>query len=305
MIRLEKRQSLVQRAGEGLRSRSPIHGQHMKQVAVAVALAIGAAALAHGQEAAMEEVRITGSRITQTGMDTPTPVTAVTATELSQMSPGNIVEALTQLPQFFSNVGSEQVVGGQNSGGANVNLRGAGVNRTLVLLDGRRVVSSNRFGTVDVNMFPEALLRGIETVTGGASASYGTDAVAGVVNFLLDTDFDGLKTHVQGGETTRSDGRNWEASLAFGHGFGEKLHLIGSIGADNLEPINTFDSLRDRPYFNQSARMTNPDPNGPREIIRPYVCPRTSRTAASSSSRVFRRSIAWSSCRMAPRGSCP
>ncbi len=83
-----------------------------------------------------------------------------------------------------------------------MNLRGAGVNRTLVLLDGRRVVSSNRFGTVDVNMFPQALLKGIDTVTGGASASYGTDAVAGVVNFLLDTEFEGVKLNGQGGETT-------------------------------------------------------------------------------------------------------
>ncbi len=143
-------------------------------------------------------------------MNAPTPVTAVAAAELSQMAPGNIVDALSQLPQFFGNIGSEQIVGGQNSGGANVNLRGAGVNCTLVLLDGRRVVSSNRFGTVDVNMFPEALLKGIETVTGGASASYGTDAVAGVVNFILDTDFEGVKLHGQGGEMTRGDGGNWK-----------------------------------------------------------------------------------------------
>jgi iron complex outermembrane recepter protein len=245
-----------------------------KHVAAFVALAIAAPALAQGQEE-LEEVQITGSRIRQvTGMETPTPVTAVTAADLAQMAPGSVVEALTQLPQFFGNIGSEQIVGGQNSGGAAVNLRGAGVNRTLVLLDGRRVVSSNRFGTVDVNMFPEALLRGIESITGGASASYGTDAVAGVVNFLLDTEFTGFKAHVQGGETTRSDGRNWEASLAFGRGFfGDRLHVIGSVGADELEPINSFESLQDRRYFNQTSRVTNPNPNGPAEIIRPYVSP--------------------------------
>src|SRR5882724_7210586 len=149
----------------------------IKHVAAAVAIAMGALpVLVHGQEA-IEEVKITGSRITQSGMNAPTPVTAVSVEELSEMSPGSVIESLSQLPQFYGNITSEQVVGGQNSGAASVNLRGAGVNRTLVLFDGRRVASANRFGTVDVNMFPEALLKGIETVTGGASASYGTDAV--------------------------------------------------------------------------------------------------------------------------------
>jgi outer membrane receptor protein involved in Fe transport len=254
-----------------------LHKQRLGGVVFAFSLAaLGAPPPALAQEAPndLEEVRITGSRITQTsGMTTPTPVTAVTAVELQQMSPGNVVDALSQLPQFSGNIGSEQIIGGQNSGGANVNLRGAGVNRTLVLLDGRRMVSSNRFGTVDVNMIPEALLRGIETVTGGASASYGTDAVAGVVNFLLDTDFEGVKAHLQGGQTSRSDGRNYEASLAFGHGFSDKLKVVGSFGIDEIEAIDSFESLRSRPYFNQTSRVTNPDLNGPSEIIRRYVAP--------------------------------
>ncbi|HVY82913.1 MAG TPA: TonB-dependent receptor [Steroidobacteraceae bacterium] len=246
-------------------------------VALAVAFAIGAASLARGQEAEgvggrIEEVTITGSRIAvEKGMETPTPVTAVTSADLEKMSAGNVIDALGQLPSFFGNLTADRVIGGQNSGGTNVNLRGAGVNRTLVLLEGRRVVSSNRFGTVDVDMVPKALLKGVDIVTGGASASYGTDAVAGVVNFLVDTDFQGLKTHAQAGETTRWDGRNWEGSLAFGHVFGEKLHVVGSFGMEQQEPIDSFRSLRERSYFNQTARITNPDPNGPREIIRPYV----------------------------------
>ena len=106
-----------------------------------------------------------------------------------------------QLPPFFSNQAPEQVSGGQNSGGSNLNLRGAGLNRTLVPFDGRRIVPTNRFGAADIAMFPEELLRSVETVTGGASASYGTDAVAGVVNFILDTDFEGFKGHAQAVET--------------------------------------------------------------------------------------------------------
>ncbi|MEP7313717.1 MAG: TonB-dependent receptor, partial [Pseudomonadota bacterium] len=241
------------------------------QVTLAVAVAIAAPCMVSAQT--LDEITVTGSRISQNGMATPTPVTAVGAAELEQMSPGTLIDGLNQLPQFFGNTTSEQANGGQNSGGSNVNLRGAGINRTLVLLDGRRVVSSNRFGTVDVNMFPDALLRGVETVTGGASASYGTDAVAGVVNFLLDTKFTGVKLHAQGGETSRRDGRNSELSIAFGHAFGEKINLIGSYGQFNQNAIKSFESLRDRPWFSQASRVTNPTAGGPAEIIRLYVSP--------------------------------
>jgi outer membrane receptor protein involved in Fe transport len=250
--------------------------RRLSKVAAAVAIALGAPILVHGQapNPELEEVTVTGSRIARpSGMDTPTPVTAVSTAELKQMSAGTLIESLSKLPQFFGNIGVDQIVGGQNSGSTNVNLRGVGVNRTLVLLDGRRVVASNRFGAVDVNMFPEALLKGTEIVTGGASASYGTDAVAGVVNFLLDTEMEGVKTHLQGGETTRWDGRNWEASIAAGHKFGEKLHVLASFGMTDQDSISSFGSLQDRRYFNQASRVTNPNPAGPLEIIRPYVAP--------------------------------
>lgn len=245
------------------------------RVATAVVLALGAPGLAISADDPVDEVTITGSRIAiEKGMETPTPVTSVSSEDLQKMSPGNVIDALGQLPSFFGNVTADRIIGGQNSGGTNVNLRGAGVNRTLVLLDGRRVVSSNRFGTVDVDMVPKALLKGVDIVTGGASASYGTDAVAGVVNFLIDTSFEGVKTHAQAGETTRWDGQNWEGSVAFGHAFGEKLHVVGSFGIEQQTPIDEFRSLTQRGYFNQAARVTNPDPvNGPREFIRPYVSP--------------------------------
>ena len=247
--------------------------QRSGEIAIAVAIALAAAQLANAQDE-LQEVTVTGSRISQAnGMTTPTPVTAVSVDELKQMSPGSIVESLSQLPQFFGNQSADQVNGGQNSGGSNVNLRGVGVNRTLVLLDGRRVVSSNRFGTVDVNMFPEALLKGTEIVTGGASATYGTDAVAGVVNFLLDTEMVGLKAHLQGGETTRWDGKNYEASLAYGRQLGERWHVLGAVGVTDTDAIDSFGSLKDRDYYRQTSRVTNPDPNGPREIILPYVSP--------------------------------
>lgn len=238
----------------------------------ATVLALCAVSPLQAQEV-MEEIQVTGSRLSRTTMDTPIPVTVVTAEELSSMAPGNLIDGLSQMPLFYGNQNPEQVNGGQNSGGSNVNLRGAGTNRTLTLLDGRRVVPTNRFGTVDVNLFPEDLLRSVETVTGGASASYGTDAVAGVVNFLLNTDFVGVKTRAQTGVTRHGDGVVWEAGIAFGTEITDRLHLIGSVSKYDQDNISDFDALTDRPFIRQLARVTNPDPNGPTEIIRPYVSP--------------------------------
>jgi outer membrane receptor protein involved in Fe transport len=261
----------------------------------AFALAVGIAAVSLGGHAALaqqapqnapaqgsgqlEEVTVTGSRIIRSGMTTPTPVTAVQATELQNMSPGTLLDSLSQLPQFFNNQTAQQVNGGQNSGGLNLNLRGAGTNRTLVLLDGRRVTPSNRFGTVDVGVFPKELISSVETVTGGASASYGSDAVAGVVNFRLNTSFTGLRGNAQAGISEYGDGQNFKAGMAFGTDLSDKVHLLASAEVYGLAPIDSFKSLSDRKYYQQWARITNPnydpaDPNsGPKQLLRPYVSP--------------------------------
>jgi outer membrane receptor protein involved in Fe transport len=229
------------------------------------------------QQRPLEEIEITGTRIISSGMTAPTPVTTVQATELQYMSPGNLIESLGELPQFFNNQTTEQVNGGQNSGGSNVNLRGAGTNRTLVLLDGRRVTPSNRFGSADVGIFPKDLVQRVETVTGGASASYGTDAVAGVVNFILDTGFTGIKGHAQAGETQYGDGQNFEGSLAFGTDIGSRLHLLASAEFSREKAIHGLDSLSKRKWIDQRGLVTNPnynskDPNsGPRQLIEKYV----------------------------------
>jgi iron complex outermembrane recepter protein len=241
---------------------------------LAVCLALGTALIGTVQaQESIEEVRVTGSRLSRTTMDTPTPVTTMSASELASMAPGNLIDALIQMPQFYANLTPDGANGGQNAGGSNVNLRGAGTNRTLTLLNGRRVVSSNRFGTVDIGMFPEDLLRSVETVTGGASASYGTDAVAGVVNFILDTDYVGFKAHAQSGRTEYGDGHNWEGGVAFGYEFDNGLHVLGSFSAYDMSPIRSPSSVTDRGYIKNLARITNPDPNGPTEIIRPWVRP--------------------------------
>jgi len=116
--------------------------RHQMTVAAAVALALAVPALALAQEE-LQEIRVTGSRIVQApGMFTPTPVTSVQAEEIKTLSPANLIDSLNTLPVFAGNSTQQVALGGQNSGGSNLNLHGVGQSRTLVLLDGRRVVAN-------------------------------------------------------------------------------------------------------------------------------------------------------------------
>jgi len=180
-------------------------------------------------QAQLEEVVVTGTRVQTTGMQTPTPVTTISAEELSAAVPGTLIEGISQLPQFYGNQtqsspGSWFLRGGYG----NLDLRGLGINRTLTLLSGRRMISSTPFGGVDINVFPEAMINRVETTTGGASAAYGTDAVAGVTNFVIDTEFEGLRFGALTGATSEGDGDSTEFSVAFGTDIGENGHLLVS-----------------------------------------------------------------------------
>jgi len=152
---------------------------------------IGTAAIAQEQiqnanapRAVDEEVVVTGTRVRQTtGMAEPTPVTVMSVTELNELNPGStLAEQLDELPQFFATPTAQR--GGNavstTAGGSYLNLRGMGLNRTLVLLDGTRVAPADANGSVNVDNFPAALMERVDIVTGGASAAYGADAVAGV-----------------------------------------------------------------------------------------------------------------------------
>ena len=222
-----------------------------------------------GQQGPVEEVTVTGTLIARSGMNTPTPVTAVTADDLSMMAPNNVIEALSQLPLFYGNTSSASPGNFFTSpGSGNLNLRGIGTNRTLVLLNGRRVVQSTRFGGTDINLFPEALLSRVESVTGGASAQYGTDAITGVTNFILNTDFEGVSAHVQGGTTSRGDGDNWETSFAFGSDIGDRFHFLFSTDKYKQDGIFTYEG---RDWYKAWGIVNNADPNGPQRLVRPYV----------------------------------
>ena len=122
--------------------------------------------------------------------------------EIDNMNPTTLIQAMNTLPIFVNNNTPNSNAGFfARSGTGNLNLRGLGTNRTLTLLNGRRLAPTTAFGGADINLIPAAMLKGVENVTGGASAAYGTDAVAGVTNFLLDTEFTGLEVELQGGIT--------------------------------------------------------------------------------------------------------
>src|SRR5688500_11922714 len=193
-----------------------IRGLRRGAVALAVAVAIGApgvnlAADAGGSDVTLDEVTVTGSRIRRNGFEAPNPLTVIGSEQMEQLGQVNVAEVLNSLPQNIS-VQSETNAGvfpTANVGSNFANLRGlnpvAGT-RTLTLVDGRRFVPSSDGGAVDLNIIPSALIERIESVTGGASAAYGSDAVGGVVNVILDRNFTGVKAQSDVGQTFQGDG---------------------------------------------------------------------------------------------------
>lgn len=189
--------------------------------------------VASDSEPEAREMLVTGSRVVRNGFAAPTPVTVLTREQLTIAAPGNIADALNQLPVFAnslrpSTTGSS-FTGAQGNGGNYLNLRGLGPNRTLVLLDGRRM-PSNASGWTDTNQFPNLLVASVDVVTGGASASYGSDAISGVVNFVLDSKFTGVKLTGQGGISSRGDGESYRFGAAYGGKFlDDRLRILASV----------------------------------------------------------------------------
>ncbi len=208
------------------------------------------------QTASDQAIIITGSRLGRTTFDTPTPVTTLGEEALKNLGITNAGVGLNQLPAFrASTTPATQGFGSFNVGANIVNLRGIGTSRNLVLVDGRRFAPSTREGTVDLNLVPGGLISRIEVVTGGASAAYGSDAIAGVVNIILDKTLEGIKGQADYGISGEGDGRDFHAQLAFGTRFaGGAGHLILGAEYDNQKGIgNCFT----RDWCKPGAVVTN------------------------------------------------
>ena len=172
---------------------------------------------------AVSEVVVTGSRLISNGNNQPTPVTVVSTETLQNSKPTTLMDALNDLPVFSgsrsqtSNPISAGIAGAGSPASNQLNLRNLGASRTLVLFDGQRVAPTTIAGIVDADIIPQMLIQRVEVVTGGTSAVYGSDAIVGVVNFIPDKNFNGLKLQGQTGQTTGyHDNKNWKAGIAFG-----------------------------------------------------------------------------------------
>jgi iron complex outermembrane receptor protein len=169
--------------------------------------------------AEMQEVRVTGSRVARSSAETPTPVQTLGLDQMRAQGAPNIADFVNTLPSVRGSSTATNSAGSLSNGLAGIsalNLRSLGTGRTLVLFDGQRSVISAATGVVDTNTFPQSLVERIEIATGGASSAYGSDAIGGVVNFILNKDYTGFETTLDGGTTTYGDAHNWNYTLTAG-----------------------------------------------------------------------------------------
>lgn len=178
------------------------------------------------------DIVVTGSRIKASGYTAPTPTTVVDETAIQNNAQPNVFTTIAQLPSLQGSSGTQTNTFSTSSGQqglSSFSLRGVGAIRTLTLLDGQRVVGANVTGVPDISLFPQLLIQRVDVVNGGASASYGSDAVGGVVNFITDTRFKGLKGNVLGSITDYGDDETVLVQLAGGTSFADdSIHLVVS-----------------------------------------------------------------------------
>ena len=212
-------------------------------IAVAVMLLFASSVTAAEDAEKVQEVVVTGSRIARPNLESPVPVTSVSGDELFQNGDTAIGDTLNDLPSLrstFSQSNSSRFLG--TTGLNLLDLRGLGTQRTLVLVNGRRHVGSdilNNAVSPDINTFPTDLIDRIDIVTGGNSAVYGSDAIAGVVNFVLKKDFQGLQVHGQAGQSSKHDAGDYYTSVLAGTNF---LDGRGNIAAE-------VEFARQEPFF--------------------------------------------------------
>ncbi len=234
---------------------------------VAVCLAVAPASAQEGEaaqgdkvESGAEEIIVTGSRTIANGDSAPSPVTVVSADQLMLGTPSTISDGLATIPQFRGSSRPASTPTTQTPVRAFANLRGLSTTeapRTLVLLDGRRVNPSGANGQVDLNSLPNLLVKRVDIVTGGASAAYGSDAVAGVVNYILDKRFTGFKADMNLGISSRGDNESQKLGVAAGANLLDgRLHLVGSVEYFNSQGIR---SKNNRDWLNtQCEPIQNP-----------------------------------------------
>jgi iron complex outermembrane receptor protein len=209
-------------------------------------------------EADAGEIVVTGSRIARPDLESSSPIAVVSSQEIQvQAASTNIENVLNDLPQVTPTQSSTS----NNPGGgvATVNLRNLGAARTLVLVDGRRYMSFDVNQIVDLNTIPSALIDRVDVVTGGQSAVYGSDAIGGVVNFILKRDFSGIQLGTSYDITERGDGQIWDVNGAIGANFDDGRGNV-TLYAQYTKRKPTFAGDR---AFARNALSDNQDGSAP------------------------------------------
>ena len=246
----------------------------LRPLAAGVCACLAFGGTAYGQSDGVEEVLVTGSRIVRRDLDAPSPIITVDSELFEQNSSVAVEAVLNQFPQF--NPGATQFTTGEiqptattSPGASTLNMRGLGANRSLVLLDGRRAQPVNAAMTVDVNTIPAAAISDVEVISGGAAATYGPDAMAGVVNFKLRRDFEGIDINYQTGTTEAGDGEETRFDVLMGGNFAENRgNAMFSVGYANREPAWQMN----RDFFIDGFNDPGTPANYPR-IDYPYYTP--------------------------------
>jgi len=210
-----------------------------------------------------EEIVVTGSRVISDIRNSPTPITQATSEQLLATTPTDLPDALNKLPVFQGSTsqrtGNGGGAGGLNGQGNFLNLRNYGAQRTLVLYDGHRVVPSAQDGTVDVDSLPQMLVSRVDVVTGGASAVYGSDAITGVVNFVLDKKFNGVKYNASIGVAQGGYGTNYQAGMAAGTGFlDDRGHIEASVRYFKSNPVSYLDLPYGKDFWGTTGSTSSP-----------------------------------------------
>ncbi len=219
---------------------------------------------AHAQEtpeAESETIVVTGSRIRQRDLVANSPFETVTVQELNNSATLSVETFLNTLPQVAPNVSmaSNNPSSGDGSGKANIDLRGLGPERNVILLDGRRLVGADRDNVVDVNLIPVSLIERVEIISGGASAVYGPDAVSGVVNFILRDDFEGSELDVQYLVSGMDDAQQFQAAMTIGGDFADdRGNVVFNVSYADRDQLGKGD----RDFSAQADATTSYFPSG-------------------------------------------
>lgn len=183
-----------------------------------------------------DTIIVTGSLIRNPNLVRSTPVTATTADQIELKQNNTAEEVLREIPGIVPSVGS--AVNNGNGGASFVNLRNLGENRNVVLIDGNRLVPAELNGLFDLNNIPLALIERVEVLTGGASTTYGADAISGVVNFITKSDFAGMEANVANQITEQGDGNYVRADLTLGANFDDgRGNVVFSVGYQQSDPV--------------------------------------------------------------------